>query len=54
MSTRSTAYSAPGSSAASCLGLMEKTEAAAWPSHGLIHVATPSTSDIKATTLAKD
>ncbi|CAG9558631.1 unnamed protein product [Danaus chrysippus] len=54
MSTRSTAYSAPGSGAASCLGLMEKTEAAAWPSHGLIHVATPSTSDIKATTLAKD
>ncbi|CAH0716480.1 unnamed protein product, partial [Brenthis ino] len=48
------AYSAGGSSVASYLGRLERTRVPTWPAHALVHVGTPSTTDRKATTLAKD
>ncbi|XP_038216609.1 uncharacterized protein LOC119835705 [Zerene cesonia] len=53
-STRPRTYSGPASSAASCMGLMERARPAAWPTNAFVHLATPSSSDVKATTLAKD
>ncbi|CAB3225167.1 unnamed protein product [Arctia plantaginis] len=54
LSTTSTqGFSGPGSSAASCLGLMERTRPSAWPARAFVHVATPSTGDHDATTLAQ-
>ncbi|XP_075990555.1 solute carrier family 15 member 1-like [Anticarsia gemmatalis] len=54
LSTTSTrGFSVVGSSAASCLGLMEQARPAAWPTRAFVHVATPSTADRGATTLAQ-
>ncbi|CAF4745820.1 unnamed protein product [Pieris macdunnoughi] len=53
LSTRTRTYSRPESSEASCIGLMEKQKTKAWPPHAFVNLATPSTSDLKATTLAK-
>lgn len=53
LSTKTRTYSKPESSDASCIGLMEKQKSKAWPPHAFVNLATPSTSDLKATTLAK-
>ncbi|CAG4942189.1 unnamed protein product [Colias eurytheme] len=53
-STRPRTYSGPASSAASCMGFMERARPTAWPTNAFVHLATPSSSDVKATTLAKD
>ncbi|CAG9781823.1 unnamed protein product [Diatraea saccharalis] len=53
LSTSSTRAYTSRSSAASCLGLMERTRPAVWPTRAFVHVATPSTSEPRATTLAK-
>ncbi|XP_059059832.1 solute carrier family 15 member 1-like isoform X2 [Achroia grisella] len=47
-------FSGPQHSAASCLGLMERARPAAWPSRAYVHLATPSTSEPRITSLAKD
>ncbi|XP_063374079.1 solute carrier family 15 member 2-like [Cydia amplana] len=41
-------------SAASCLGRMERARPGAWPPHARVHLATPTDSDAPATTLAKN
>nr|XP_026490166.1 solute carrier family 15 member 1-like [Vanessa tameamea] len=46
-------YSEPGSTE-SCLGRMERARPSAWPAHAVVHVGTPSTTDRRTTTLAKD
>ncbi|XP_031767191.2 solute carrier family 15 member 1-like [Galleria mellonella] len=55
LSTSSTrTFSSTGHSAASCLGLMERARPAAWPARAYVQLATPSTSEPRVTTLAKD
>ncbi|CAH1647716.1 unnamed protein product [Spodoptera littoralis] len=55
LSTSSTrAFGGTGSSAASCLGVMERSRPAAWPQRAYVHIATPSTAEPKATTLAQE
>ncbi|VVC98456.1 unnamed protein product [Leptidea sinapis] len=51
-SGRAYSYSGPETSAASCMGIME-ARAQDWPSHAYVNLATPSTGDNRATTLAK-
>ncbi|CAH0703440.1 unnamed protein product [Spodoptera exigua] len=55
LSTSSTrAFGGTGSSGASCLGVMERSRPAAWPQRAYVHIATPSTAEPKATTLAQE
>ncbi|XP_072931128.1 solute carrier family 15 member 2-like [Epargyreus clarus] len=54
LTTSTRPYSGRASSAASCLGAMERARPAAWPPNAYVHLGTPSTSDYRATTLAKD
>ncbi|XP_047041062.1 uncharacterized protein LOC124645306 [Helicoverpa zea] len=55
LSTSSTrAFGGTGSSAASCLGVMERSRPAAWPQRAYVHLATPSSGEPKATTLAQE
>ncbi|KAL0852259.1 hypothetical protein ABMA28_000469 [Loxostege sticticalis] len=53
LSTSSTRAFSGRSSAASCLGLMERARPANWPTRAYVHLATPSTSEPRVTTLAK-
>ncbi|CAH2103765.1 unnamed protein product [Euphydryas editha] len=41
-------------SSASCLGRMERARPSAWPTHAVVHVGTPSTTDRRTATLAKN
>ncbi|XP_048004321.1 uncharacterized protein LOC125240471 [Leguminivora glycinivorella] len=45
---------AGAASAASCLGRMERAPPGAWPPRAHVHLATPTDSDVQATTLAKN
>ncbi|KOB68498.1 putative Oligopeptide transporter, partial [Operophtera brumata] len=53
-STQGFSVPRPGSSAASCLSLMERARVSGWPTRANVHMGTPSTSECRVTTLAKD